>query len=456
MKMSLFCSIVWSLVALIAFAGGQAAGGEVWPGREELNGYLKEGAQANPGLQAAFAGFDAALNKVPQARAWPDFRLSFGIFTTPIETRTGPQRIRYGVSQMLPWFGKRDLKASVADREAAALLAQAQGLKLALFRDISAAYFEYAYIGKALDFAREELALLKYFEALVEAQYTVSKAAYADFTRVQVERARTEERIASLEDYRLPMSERLRTLLGRPGGEILPMPGDVAVMDTDWDDTMIISSILEHNLALAALDARAQAADAAESLARREFFPDLTVGVESVYTDSARMPGVVDDGKDPVIITFGINLPLDREARRAAVRQAKNTTRATRLERADKAAGLEARAAGLLFGLRDGSRRLKLLSGTITPKARQTLNASMDAYQAGKASMLDLLTAEKTLIELELQYHRVLTDQAVRLAELDVLAGEEIPRKIVKTPERSGQDQALDDRAYSEKPDASE
>jgi outer membrane protein TolC len=27
----------------------------------------------------------------------------------------------------------------------------------------------------------------------------------------------------------------------------------------------------------------------------------------------------------------------------------------------------------------------------------------MDAYQAGKASMLDLLTAEKTLIELDLR-----------------------------------------------------
>ena len=447
----------WGLAALLVLAGGPAwAEDDAWPGRDVLNVYLEEGARSNPGLQAAFARFDAALDKVPQARAWPDPRLSFAVFTVPVESRIGPQRMRYGVSQMLPWFGKRDFKASVAESEAAALLAQAQGVKLTLFRDIGAAYFEYAYLGKALESVKEELEILKYFESLVEARYTVSTASYADFTRIQVERARAEERIASLEDYRLPLSERLRTLLGRPAGEILPMPGSVPALDTGWDDERILKAIAENNLALAALDAKAEASDAAAALARREFFPDLTVGVESIYTDPPRMAGVVNEGKDPVAITFGINVPLDLEARQAAVRQARNSGRAARLERADRAAGLEAQASRLLFGLRDGSRRLEILSSTIVPKARQNLDASMDAYQAGKASMLDLLTAEKTLIELDLQRHRVLTDQAVRLADLDVLAGEEIPRKFTRNPAQAGTEQTRDLRVSLTNPAASE
>jgi len=456
MRSSLICLAVWGLAAVLAFADKAAfAGDESWPEQSVLNRYLEEGALANPGLQAAFVRFDAALDKVPQARAWPDPRLSLGVFTVPVETRTGPQRMRYGVSQMLPWFGKRDLKAAVAEREAAALLAQAQGVKLTLFREIEAAYFEYAYLGKALESAREELDILKYFEALVEARYTVSTATYADFTRVQVERAKVEERIASLNDYRLPLSERLRTLLGRPAGEVLPMPAGVPFMDTDWNDEQITAAVTEHNLALTALDAKAEAADAAAVLARKEFIPDLTVGVESIYTDAPRMAGVVNEGKDPVAVTFGINLPFDQGAREAAVRQAKNSARATRLERADKVAGLEAQVSRLLFGVRDGSRRLALLLDTIVPKARQNLDASMDAYQAGKASMLDLLTAEKTLIELELQYHRVLADQAVRLADLDVLAGEEIPRKFVQAPATAGKEHARDLRVSLTTPEAS-
>lgn len=445
MRMPLIRAAAWGLAAVLAFAGASAsAGDEPWMERETLNRYMEEGARANPGLQAAFARFDAALDKVPQARAWPDPRLSFAVFTVPVESRIGPQRMRYGVAQMLPWFGKRDLKASVAEGEAAALLAQAQGAKLALFREIQAAYFEYAYLGRALASAREELEILKYFEALVEARYSVSTASYADFTRVQVERARVEERVASLEDFHLPLSERLRTLLGRPAGEILPMPGGVPLVATAWDAEKIMAAANEHNQALAALDAKAEAADAAAALARREFYPDLTVGVESIYTEAPRMPGVVNEGNDPVALTFGINVPLDLQAREAAVRQARNSARASRLERADKVAGLEAQVSRLVFGLRDASRRLDLLAGTIVPKARQNLDASMDAYQAGKASMLDLLTAEKTLIELDLQYHRVLADQAVRLADLDVLVGVEIPREYVTAPADAGRGESRD------------
>lgn len=459
MRMCLKGLAAWGLAAVLALAvctDRARADDGMWPESDLLGGYLEEGARANPGLQAAFARFEAALEKVPQARAWPDPRLSFGVFVVPVETRTGPQRMRYGLSQTLPWFGKRDLGAGVAEREAEGLLARAREIKLALFRDIRTAYFEYAYLGMAVNSAREELELLQFLEALVEMRYAVSGASYADLTRIQVERARAQERVASLKDYRLPLSERLRTLVGRPPGGMLPMPEVLPYMETLWDEARIRAAMEEHNQSLAVLDAKALAADAAEALARRQFYPDLTVGLESVYTDAPRMPGVVNEGRDPVALTFGINLPLDREARQAAVRQARKTARAARLERADRAADLEAEAARLFFGLRDGARRLELLSGTIVPKARQSLDASVDAYQAGQASMTDLLTAEKTLVELELQYHRVLADQAVRLAQLDVLAGQELPRKYLRVPALSGEEQARELRVELSNNEASE
>jgi outer membrane protein TolC len=458
MRKSVDSLAVWgltALLALLAWTGSARADEAVWPESAVLGAYLEEGARANPGLQAAFARFDAALEKVPQARAWPDPRLSFGVFVVPVETRTGPQRMKYGVSQRLPWFGKRDLKAGAAELEAGALLARAREVKLTLFRDIGSAYFEYAYLGRAIGSAREELELLKFFEALVEAKYAVSSASYADLTRIQVERARAEERIASLEDYRLPLSERLRTLLGRSAGGVLPMPASLPMVETTWDEARIMTAIGEQNQALAALDARAGAADAAEAVAAREFYPDLTVGVESVYTDAPRMPGVVNEGRDPVALTFGINLPLDLEARQAAVRQARKTARAARLERADRAAALEAQASRLFFGLRDTARRLELLSETIVPKARQNLDASVDAYQAGPVSMTDLLSAEKILVELELQYQRVLADQAVRLAELDVLAGQELPRKFLHVPTLAGTERTRELRVELQQPVAS-
>jgi len=48
-----------------------------------------------------------------------------------------------------------------------------------------------------------------------------------------------------------------------------------------------------------------------------------------------------------------------------------------------------------------------------------------------------------------------LADQAVRLADLDVLAGEEIPRKFTRTPALAGKEQARDLRVTLTKPEAS-
>lgn len=426
------------VLLLTGVSGSARAQDSAWPDEQVLSGYLAEGAKNNPGVQAAFARWRASLDKVPQATAWPDPKLAFGVFVVPVETRTGPQRMKYGLSQQLPWFGKRALKGSVAEREAAAMQALAEGQKLAVYREISNAFYEYAYLGRALDAAREEAGLLEFLESVVESRYRVSGAAYADLTRVQVERARIEERLVSLEAYRHPLAEQLRTLLGRSAGADLPLPEFLPEAEVQWPDSRILETMTQTSQALAVLDARVQSAQAAISLAERERYPDLTVGVESVYTDAPRMAGVVNEGKDPLALTFGINIPLDWGAREAAVRQARSGATAARLERADKLAGLEAQASKLLFGLHDAARRLTLLQETIIPKAVQNFEAALDGYQAGQARMTDLLAAEKTLIELELQQHRTRADYLQRLADLDAVVGREIPRTYARPAEVAG------------------
>lgn len=442
--MKIYAHALIMVLIQVCCSGPVAAQDGGWSDQQVLSGYLEEGARNNPGVQAAFARWQAALEKVPQATAWPDPKLTFGVFVVPVETRTGPQRMKYGLSQQLPWFGKRDLKGSVAEQDAVAMQAMAAGQKLSVYRDISNAFYEYAYLGRALDAAREEGGLLEFLESVVESRYRVSGASYADLTRVQVERARIEERLVSLEEYRHPLAEQLRTLLGRPAGVDLPLPASLPQADIQWPDSRILETMTQTSQALAALDARVRSAQSAISLAEKERYPDLTVGVESISTDAPRMRGVVNEGKDPLALTFGINIPLDWSGREAAVRQARSSATAARLERADKLAGLEALTSKLLFGLRDASRRLTLLQETIIPKARQNFEAALDGYQAGQARMTDLLAAEKTLIELELQQHRTRADHLQRLADLDAVVGQEIPRTYARPAESAGLDSLRD------------
>jgi outer membrane protein TolC len=83
-----------------------------------------------------------------------------------------------------------------------------------------------------------------------------------------------------------------------------------------------------------------------------------------------------------------------------------------------------------LYKYRDAQRKIDLYQNTLIPKADEALAVTLEAFQGGTRSSLDLIDAEKTLLEFELAYIRALADQAQRLAELEMLLGDEIPCKI--------------------------
>ena len=76
----------------------------------ELPDLLAYAALNNPGLEAAFHRWKAALERVPQAKSLPDPRFTYRYFIEEVETRVGAQRQRFAIAQTFPWFGKLKLQ----------------------------------------------------------------------------------------------------------------------------------------------------------------------------------------------------------------------------------------------------------------------------------------------------------------------------------------------------------
>jgi outer membrane protein TolC len=98
-----------------------------------LSDYLAYAALNNPGLEAAFNRFKAALDRVPQVKSLPDPRFTYKYFIEEVETRVGPQRQGFEISQVFPWFGKLDLRGDVAGQAAQAARERYEAVKLKLF-----------------------------------------------------------------------------------------------------------------------------------------------------------------------------------------------------------------------------------------------------------------------------------------------------------------------------------
>jgi len=165
-------------------------------------------------------------------------------------------------------------------------------------------------------------------------------------------------------------------------------------------------------------------------LARKEFYPDVTFGVEDIITGPALVPSTPDSGKDALIASVTINIPFWWEKRRAAVREGRAKLNSTSKGAEALKRSLHSDMELALYKYRDAQRKIDLYRNTLIPKAEEALGVTLQAFQGGTRSSLDLIDAEKTLLEFELSFIRALADQAQRVAEMEWLLGKEIPCEI--------------------------
>jgi outer membrane protein TolC len=156
-------------------------------------------------------------------------------------------------------------------------------------------------------------------------------------------------------------------------------------------------------------------------LAEIQRYPDLTFGLQ--YIDTGASGPAPDRGKDPVLATVSVNVPLWVEKYAAAEQEARERRAATANRRMDRENNLRAEARMALYQVRNAARRVRLFRDALVPKARQALEAQETAFSAGTTTFQQLLDAERVLLEFELEQHRAAADRAQRLAQLQMMAG---------------------------------
>ena len=395
-----------------------------------LSEYLAQAALSNEELKAAFYRWKAALEKVPQVKSLPDPNFTFAYFVRSIETRTGPLEASFKLAQTFPWFGKLDLKGDIAAQEASAIRAEYDALKLKIFFDVKNAYFEYGYLAKAVEITEENIELLRYLESVARARYSAGATPYADVIRTQVELGKLEDRLKTLVDLRKPIMAKLIAAMNMPVDSMLPWPKDVPVMVMGMSDDELFKQLPEHNPRIKRFEFLEAKEQAGIELAQKDYYPDFTLGLQAYAAGDAVNPATPGSGEDPIIASVSINLPVWWDKRRAAVSEARSRRLSAKTGNQAVQDTLRADMQLALYKYRDAQRKIDLYQNTLIPKAEQSLGVTLEAFQAGLRSSLDLIDAEKTLLEFELGYVRALADQAQSFALLEMLLGKEIPCKV--------------------------
>ncbi len=389
-----------------------------------LPAYLAYAAWHNPGLEAAFNRWRAGLERIPQVTALPDPRLTYRYYVREVETRVGAMRQGVGLTQVFPWVGKLELQGEAAAMEAAALRQRFESARLQLFYTVQDGWWEYYYLGRSIAIVQENLRLVQRVEEVARIRYRTAAAEQPDVIRAQVELGRLEDRLASLRDLQGPLLARLNAALNRPLTAPLPFPSAPPVEPVELSEDRLLAMLSESNPELRALDAETLAARARVRLAEKEYYPDVMLGLD--YTQLADSTGgrnPSDDGKDAVVASASINLPIWYDKLAAGVRQAEHNERAAALARAQRTNDLAAALKMALYRFRDAERKISLYRDTLLPKSIEALATAEASFRAGRSDFTDVIDAQRVLLEFELSLARALADRAQRLAELETLVG---------------------------------
>jgi outer membrane protein, heavy metal efflux system len=391
-----------------------------------LTAYIAYAQLYNPSIEAALARWGSALGKVAPARSWADPRLSVGHFARSVETRVGPQEQRLGLMQAIPWFDELDLRARAAQANAEMERWRYEGIRRDVAFQVQEAYFDYYYLERALAVTEENMQLGAYLEEVVRMRYRGGADLHGALIKVQIELGRIEDQLFSLRDQLYPTAARLNAVLGRP------LSAPIAVVDSPLvvalDEEQLRAELSVNNPHLRVLRTAITRAELSREIGEKEGRPDLALGVDYIRTGEG-VAGAKDSGKDPLVFMATLSLPLWREKYRAEVRSASEQVNAARAELRDRENRLMAELEQALFQWRASARKTALYRYNLLPKAEQSFNVTQQSFAAGRSAFLDLVDAQRVLLQFQLAYEKARSDGARHAAAVERLAGQLLPSR---------------------------
>lgn len=412
-----------TLFLAVALAAAFGASAQDVPLGASLASLLEYARSHNPELAAMQREADAAAQRVQPAGALPDPVLRVELMDiTNRESGAGfnllPNKVgetQYTLMQMVPFWGKRDLRrgAAAADAEQSQARAAATWAEQAM--RLRTAFAQYYLASRNERITQELLDLVVRLEQIAQSRYAGGLAPQQDAIRAQLEQTAMRGELIALDNEKRQLQARINALLGRAPGSALAEPAALPPAPAELTSGALVARARAGNLNVKAETARLRSAQANRDLTFRNRYPDLTVGVTPTQMGSriARWGVMLE-----------VNIPLQQSTRRSQESEASAMVEAAR-SRVEAAANQAAADLEEQLSAFEAARRNENLVATRRlPQSELVLQSALAAYETGKVDFATLLEAQRQTRQARLELLKTQAEAQMRLAEMERTLGE--------------------------------
>jgi cobalt-zinc-cadmium efflux system outer membrane protein len=389
-----------------------------------LRELIQEAEQKNPQIAASFHAWQASRNVPKQASALPETQLSVQQFSVGSpRTFSGYSNsdfayIGFGASQDIPYPGKRQLRAQVAEHEADSMEALTDSVRRAVVGNLKIVYFRLAYIQQTLGVLQRSDALLNQVREAAEARYRVGQGNQQDVLKAQLQHTKILQEVAHHHQEEGLLEAQIKQVLGRPQESADIAAETLTLRPLPYTAAELLQRAREQNPDVHSKRAATRQQDSQVELAHKEFRPDFNVGYTYEHNAS--------QFRDYYMASFSVRLP-NRGRQRAALAEAEQNQERARQELDAESQRVLSEVQQQYVRATTSEERLKIYSDGLVPQSEATFQSALSAYQSNRQDFESLLSGLLDVLNLDLEYRSELAEHESALAELERLTGVDLP-----------------------------
>ena len=411
----------------MAHAIGPAPVAPELTGPQPVDAYIRRALAENRTVRAAYWNVMAMRSRIPQVTSLEDPVVSNTIFPIPA---VGPQYSLMGympydamIAQQFPWFGTLRLRGQAAEADVKVALMELAAAQLDTVSAVKRAYHDLAFNQRSEALLLDNRALTEDFLKLARERAKSATATQVDVLRAEtaisdidreLEAARgaiAEARAALARELHVSPESELKAMTDLPTAT---MPAEIERL---YQLAVVSRPDLKGRLAAIARDEKAI------ELARKRYYPNVTLGLVYQDMEKRNAESPTASGVPNVGMFVGFNLPVYRKKLAAGVceAQARAAADAQLYEAERDQAHRDIK--DLFTQAKVQQNVLALLNRTNLPNARQVLKLTASEFTNGNVDALALITAQRDLLQVQLQVAQVEAELAKTLASLERAVG---------------------------------
>lgn len=365
---------------------------------------------ANADLSAARHELQAAQASVLQAGALPNPALAISVEDRRRETR----ETTFLLNQPIELGGKRGARLSTAERGKDAVAAEFQAKRAEVRAAVIAAFFDVLAAQERMRLAEESIQLARRGTDAASRRVAAGKVSPVEETKARVAESSVRLELSQAKIELATARRRLAATWGNSAPQFARAEGQLDALPALPDPQE-----LSHRIALAPAMLRARSElGRRESLAQLESsrrIPDLTVSLGVKRSEEL--------GRNQAIVGVSIPLPLF-DTNRGNVLEALRRTDKARDELSATGTRLDGEIAQAYERLSIAHQEADALRKEILPGAQSAYEAASKGFEYGKFGFLDVLDAQRTLLQAQSQYLCALSEAHRAAADIDRILGE--------------------------------